>query len=66
MQIIAKCPKCKAGLLLESIAADRRITCRQCGLLFKVPKLEDVSKAVTIMETAAGTVYADKDGKIFG
>lgn len=66
MQIIAKCPKCKNTRLLDSAAADRRITCRNCGLLFKVPKLEEISKAVEIIETAAGEVYVDQDGKIFG
>jgi hypothetical protein len=66
MQIIAKCPKCKNCLLLDSVAADRRITCRKCGLLFKVPKLEEISKAVKVIETATGAVYVDEDGKIFG
>jgi DNA-directed RNA polymerase subunit M/transcription elongation factor TFIIS len=66
MQIIAQCPACKTGMLLDSAAADRRITCRKCGLLFKVPKLEEISKAVKVIETAAGEVYVDEDGKIFG
>ncbi|MCE5340924.1 MAG: hypothetical protein LLF92_07330 [Planctomycetaceae bacterium] len=66
MQIIAKCPKCKTGWLLDSVAADRRTTCSKCGLLFKVPKLEEISKAVKVIETAAGVVYVDQDGKIFG
>ncbi len=66
MQIIAKCPECKSSWLLESVAADRRITCRKCGLLFKVPKLEEISKAVKVIETAAGDVYVDQHGKIFG
>jgi len=66
MQIIAKCPKCKSAWLLGSTVADRRITCRKCGLLFKIPKLEEISKAVKVIETAAGAVYVDQDGKIFG
>ena len=40
MQIIAQCPACGTTWQLENSAADRRIKCRKCGRLFKVPKLE--------------------------
>lgn len=66
MQIIAKCPKCKNTQLLNSAAADRRITCLNCGLLFKVPNLDEISKAVEVIKTAAGQIYVDQDGKVFG
>jgi hypothetical protein len=51
--------------LLDSSAADRRITCRKCARLFKVPKLEDVPKAVTIIKGAKGTIYVDESGKTY-
>ncbi|MCK4913501.1 MAG: hypothetical protein KAS69_02750 [Planctomycetes bacterium] len=66
MQIIARCPKCFHKWLLEIDAADRRITCRKCNNLFKVPRLQEISKAIKVMEGATGTIYADQDGKIYG
>ncbi|MHC4644135.1 MAG: hypothetical protein ACYTBJ_01440 [Planctomycetota bacterium] len=65
MQIIARCPRCAGVWLLDSSAADRRITCRKCARLFKVPKLEDVPKAVTIIKGAKGTIYVDESGKTY-
>ncbi len=66
MQIIAKCPNCGDSQMLDADAADRRITCQMCGRLFKVPKLDEVSKAVKIIEQAKGTIYVDKKGKTYG
>jgi len=66
MQIIAKCPDCGNGCLLEAGAADRRIRCTKCRRLFKVPKLEEVSKAIKIIKQAKGTVYVDQAGKTYG
>ena len=66
MQIIARCPKCCYKWLLDIDAADRRITCRKCNNLFKVPRLQEISKAIKVMEGATGTIYADQDGKIYG
>ena len=46
--------------------ADRRIRCRSCGRLFKVPKAEQVPKAADVIEKAKGTIYVDESGKTYG
>ncbi|MHC4666480.1 MAG: MJ0042-type zinc finger domain-containing protein [Planctomycetota bacterium] len=66
MQIIAQCPRCGAAWLLDRSAADRRIRCRKCHKLFKVPKLEEVPKAVKIINQAKGAIYVDETGKTYG
>lgn len=66
MQIIAQCPVCGYSWLLDDTAADRRIKCRSCRRTFKVPKLEDVPKAVRVIKDAKGTVYVDESGKTYG
>jgi len=66
MQIITKCPKCGTFRLLDSSAADRRITCPKCRRLYKVPKLDELPDAAKILDQAKGTVYVDKDGKTYG
>ena len=50
MQIIAKCPNCCRSWQLESSAADRRVRCRSCRTLFKVPKCEELPKASEVIE----------------
>ena len=66
MQIIAQCPGCSGAWLLDSSAADRRIRCPKCGKLFKVPRLEEVSKAVKVIKRAKGAIYVDQDGRTYG
>jgi hypothetical protein len=66
MQIIAKCPGCGNSCLLDAAAADRRIQCRQCRTLFKVPKLDEVPKAVKVIKQAKGRIYVDQNGKTYG
>jgi DNA-directed RNA polymerase subunit RPC12/RpoP len=66
MQIIAKCPECCRTWQLDSSAADRRIRCRKCGRLFKVPKPDEVPKAAEVIERAKGTIYVDEAGKTYG
>ena len=66
MQIIAKCPGCGKSWLLDVSASDRRIRCQTCHSLFKVPKLEEVPKAVRLINKAKGTIYVDQNGKTFG
>ncbi|OQA02502.1 MAG: hypothetical protein BWY69_01055 [Planctomycetes bacterium ADurb.Bin401] len=65
MQIIAKCPDCSNNWLLESSAADRRITCPSCGRLFKIPKLDEVCKAVKIIKKSKGMIYVDEKGQTY-
>jgi DNA-directed RNA polymerase subunit RPC12/RpoP len=66
MQIIAKCPRCGSPWVFDSIAADRRIKCRKCGKLFKVPKLDEMPKATKIIRAAKGAIYVDQSGKTYG
>ena len=66
MQIIAQCPRCGNNWLLDASAADRRIRCPSCRKLFKIPKLDEVPKAVEIIKNAKGTIYVDETGKTYG
>ncbi|HEW79450.1 MAG TPA: hypothetical protein ENH34_05770 [Phycisphaerales bacterium] len=66
MRIIAQCPGCGNRWLLDSGVADRRIKCLKCHRLFKVPKLDEVPKAVKVIKRAKGTIYVDEAGKIYG
>jgi ribosomal protein S27AE len=66
MQIIAQCPRCGSAWLLDSSGADRRMRCGKCRRLFKVPKLEDVPKAIKVIRQAKGTIYVDEAGKTYG
>jgi uncharacterized Zn finger protein len=66
MQIIAKCPKCGSTRLLDSEAADRRIRCRKCGRLFKVPSSDEMPRATKVIKQAKGTIYVDEAGKTYG
>lgn len=66
MQIIAKCPECCKTWLLDGSVADRRIRCRKCDRLFKVPKPDDVPKAAEMIGRAKGTIYVDEAGQTYG
>jgi DNA-directed RNA polymerase subunit RPC12/RpoP len=66
MQIIAKCPDCGRSWQLDSSAADRRIRCRECGRLYKVPRSEELPKATEVIENTKGTIYVDEDGRTYG
>lgn len=66
MQIIAQCPECSNRLMLDDSAADRRITCPKCFMLFKIPKLQQVPKALEIVEKTNGHIYVDQSGQTYG
>lgn len=66
MQIIAKCPACCRVWQFDSSAADRRIRCRECGKLFRVPKADELPKAAKVIEQTKGTVYVDEEGRTYG
>jgi len=66
MQIIAQCPGCGNNWLLNAGSADKRVRCRKCNRLFRIPKLEDVPKAVKVIKQAKGTVYVDEAGNTYG
>lgn len=65
MQIIAKCPQCNRSWLLDSSAADRRVTCVKCSKRFKIPAAEEMGKAMEIINNSDKPVYVDNDGKIY-
>ena len=56
MQILTKCPNCGSSWLFDAVVADRRIRCKKCQRLFKVPKLEEVSKAIDRRKLPAALV----------
>lgn len=66
MQIIAQCPGCGNNWLLNAASADKRVRCRKCNRLFRIPKLEEVPKAVKVIKGAKGTVYVDEAGNTYG
>ncbi|MHC4132005.1 MAG: hypothetical protein ACYSSP_11200 [Planctomycetota bacterium] len=66
MQIIAQCPSCGNCWLMGPETADRRITCSECGIIFKVPKLDEVPRAARIIKQAKTNLFVDEDGKIYG
>jgi phage FluMu protein Com len=66
MQIIARCPGCANNWLLDAGAADRRTRCPKCHRLFKIPKLDEVPKAIKVIKQAKGSVYVDQNGKTYG
>lgn len=66
MQIIARCPRCGSTWALDGAAADRRVACPKCRKLFKVPALNEVSKAAGLIKTAKGPLFVDEDGKVYG
>jgi len=66
VQIIAQCPSCGKGWLLKAEAVDCRVRCRYCGVLFKIPQLGDMPKAVDIVQKTKGEIYVDEDGNTYG
>lgn len=66
MKIIAQCPKCGNSWRLDSSAADRRVRCRKCHRLFKIPKLDEVPKAIKVIRRAKSSIYVDENGKTYG
>jgi hypothetical protein len=66
MFIIAKCPHCGYRWWLDAAAVDRRIQCRKCKRLLKVPSEREVPKAVEIVNEAKGAVFVDDAGHTYG
>ncbi|MGE5297118.1 MAG: hypothetical protein ACM3VT_20025 [Solirubrobacterales bacterium] len=67
MHIILKCPRCGCRWRLDDTAADRRLHCRKCRLLLKVPPLSELSKATDVIKDAKDTeVYVDPAGRTYG
>jgi len=51
---------------LDDTAADRRLHCRKCFLLVKVPHLGELSDAANIIEDAQSELYVDDTGRLYG
>ena len=66
MYIIAQCPHCGSRWRLDASAVDRRIRCRRCHALLKVPDLTEVPDAAKVISQARSDVYVDDTGKLFG
>jgi phage FluMu protein Com len=66
MHIILKCPRCGYRWWLDAGAADRRVRCRKCSLLLKVPHLGELPDATSVIEDAQSEVYVDDAGKLYG
>jgi hypothetical protein len=66
MYIIAKCPQCGYRWWLDAAAADRRLRCRKCLRLLKVPDLAEVPDAASIIRHAKSEIYVDDTGRTYG
>ncbi len=66
MHIIARCPRCGYRWWLDGSAADRRVRCRKCHALLKVPDLKEVPDAAHVITDAKSEVYVDDTGKTYG
>jgi uncharacterized Zn finger protein len=66
VRIIAQCPGCGKSWLLKDKAVDCRVRCRYCGVLFKVPQLEEMPKAAEIIKKSKGEIYVDEGGNMYG
>jgi len=66
MYIILKCPRCGYRWWLDAAAADRRLRCRKCSLLLKVPHLNELADAASIIQEARSELYVDDSGKLYG
>ena len=53
-------------MIFDGVDADKRKRCGKCKRLFKVPDLEEMPKAVDVIEKAKGPIYVDEDGKKYG
>jgi hypothetical protein len=66
MHIIAQCPRCGCRRWLEAAAADRRVRCRKCFRLLKVPNLAEVADAAEVINQAQSELYVDDTGRTYG
>ena len=66
MHIIAQCPRCRYHWWLDAAAADRRLRCRKCLRLLKVPDLTEVPDATDIISQAQSELYVDDTGRTYG
>ena len=65
MYIIIQCPRCGRRWWLGAMAADRRIRCRKCFTLLRVPNLTDVPVAAEIISQAKSHLFVDDSGRTY-
>ncbi len=66
MRIIAQCPRCRYRWWLDAAAIDRRLRCRKCFRLLKIPDMDEMSDAAAVVNQAASKIYVDDTGRIYG
>jgi len=66
VHIIAKCPRCGYRLWLDAAGADRRLRCRKCFLLLKVPDPTEFANATDVINHAQSELYVDDAGRTYG
>jgi len=66
MHIIAKCPRCGYRWYLNGSAADRRLRCRKCFRLLKIPDLTELPEALDVITQARSELYVDETGTPYG
>ena len=66
MQIIAKCPACNTTWLLDERNQDKRVKCKKCGRIFRIPIIDEIPKAANVIKRAKANVYVDEFGNTFG
>lgn len=66
MEVIAKCPGCQTQWEMDKNAVDRRVTCSQCGCLFRIPMLQEIPKATQVLRGARSCLFVDKEGHTYG
>ncbi len=66
MQMIIQCPQCGARWMLDSVVADRRLTCPTCWRLFKVPRMDELDKATRVIKDSKTSLYVDEEGRTYG
>jgi transposase-like protein len=66
MNIHVKCPNCSYPATVGPQKAGTRKTCDKCGKMFKIPDLESLEDAISILNISGGNIYVDQKGKIYG
>lgn len=66
MRLLAKCPVCGTVAELTLEHADKRIRCRICRRLFKLPDSSTLRRALDRLSGAASDVFVDEQGNLYG
>lgn len=66
MYLIARCPRCSYRWWLDADATDRRVRCRKCRVLLRIPHSREFSDAAGIAAEAGSELYVDMSGRLYG